>query len=277
MKPASSRAAVRALLFLFTSTCFAATTFVSAAALAADDPAWLQRPSAPETVASPQPSSPAPAPPTPPTFPRLPERGPLLEADAERSTVTAQCTLLHNGDVRCEKTPFSSSFKRTEIERTWYGWQTILTDSAALGMAGSAPFTKSVGTAMGSLGVYMLMPPLVHLLHGHGGRAERSLGMRIGLPAAGALFLPLAVIAYGSRSSSARICSSDKDCGVELLTLAGIGAVSGLVGAMVWDAMTAFDEHKVERQVTRRVSRVSWGPTVAVEPGGGRVAIAGSF
>ena len=258
---------------------FAGTLF-SSVVMAADaplrkehsDPPWLRQPVAPS------PNTPAPLAPLPP--PEPPSSAPFAERasenlDSGRLPVTAECSLLPGGDVRCQKHVAQLPFTRTETERTWYGWQTILSDSAALGMAGSAPFTKSIGTAMGSLGVYMLLPPLVHALHGHGGRAERSLVMRLAFPVGGALLAPLAVIAYGSQNSGSRLCNgSDRDCGAGLLMISGIGAAAGLVSAMVIDALSSYDERKVDRKIVRQVS---WGPSVSVEPGGGRIALAGRF
>lgn len=256
--------------FLILATPFVITLSGMASA-GSGDPVWLKS-STPS--ASPAPLAPLPTLPSPQADGPFSERA-SGELDSGRVPVTAECSLLADGDVRCQKNPAQLPFTRTETERTWYGWQTILSDSAALGMAGSAPFTKSIGTALGSLGVYVLMPPLVHVLHGHGGRAERSLAMRLGFPVAGAFLAPVMVFAYGTQSPNARICNgSDRDCGATLLMISGIGAASGLVGAMVIDAMSSYDERRVERKVVRQVS---WGPSVSVEPGGGRIALAGRF
>lgn len=227
------------------------------------------------------PASPPPLPPPPPVLvaPFESEHsGPADRNSLElrEPLVTAQCTLSQQGDVRCEKTRADISFTKREVERTWYGWQTILTDGASLGLAGSAPFTKSIGSALGAVGAYMLLPPLIHVFHGHGGRAERSLGMRLGFPLAGAFLFPVAYFAYGSSGSSrVDFCrGSDKNCLEGLAILSGAGAVTGLIAAMVVDAMGSYDERTVERKVTRQVS---WGPTVGVDATGARVALAGSF
>jgi hypothetical protein len=63
-------------------------------------------------------------------------------------------------------------------EERWYGWQILISDASSLVLAG---FAGPLGAAG-----YLVAPPLIHVSHGQGMRALASVGLRIGLPLAGA-------------------------------------------------------------------------------------------
>jgi len=77
------------------------------------------------------------------------------------------------------------------VPKVWYGWQTLLVDLAAgAAVAGGANsfYSSGVGVGIAALGIltYVVGPPIVHAAHHEGGRALGSLGLRIGVPLAGA-------------------------------------------------------------------------------------------
>jgi len=74
---------------------------------------------------------------------------------------------------------------------TWYGWQTLIADGAAVGLLWLA-LVSSDGSAGNILGTasfmtYLLGGPIVHWAHGHGGKGWASVGLRVGLPIGGAI------------------------------------------------------------------------------------------
>jgi hypothetical protein len=96
------------------------------------------------------------------------------------------CALLWPSAVRAE----------TENEATrWYGYQAMLTDAAAIGMfyGGVSTFRlcfhgeesnrgcdngASGALLLGSLATYSFAAPVIHLAHGHPGKAGASFGIR---------------------------------------------------------------------------------------------------
>jgi hypothetical protein len=71
--------------------------------------------------------------------------------------------------------------------RRWYGWQTLITDGAALGLAIGAVAVESNTAAVASLFSYLLGAPIVHWAHRRVGIGFASLGMRIASPFIGTL------------------------------------------------------------------------------------------
>src|SRR5438128_401463 len=67
----------------------------------------------------------------------------------------------------------------------WYGYETLATDGAALGMvlvAAPMPAGMRDRVAAGALATYLLGGPVVHWANGEGARGLESLGLRAGLP-----------------------------------------------------------------------------------------------
>ncbi len=71
----------------------------------------------------------------------------------------------------------------TEPETEWYGYATLLVDGAAIaaGISSENPAFWVTG--------YLVGPPIVHLVHGSGGGAAGSFGLRLGAPLLGGLLL----------------------------------------------------------------------------------------
>ena len=67
--------------------------------------------------------------------------------------------------------------------RRWYGWQTLAVDVSALGIVlatSDSNSEASEGLIGAALVGYFVGPPLIHALHGHGGKALGSAGLRLG-------------------------------------------------------------------------------------------------
>ena len=73
-----------------------------------------------------------------------------------------------------------------EAPSRWYGWQTLATDGAAIGLITASLVTAdnrggrspSSALAWGALGVYGLGAPVMHFVHENPGRGLASFGMR---------------------------------------------------------------------------------------------------
>ena len=66
---------------------------------------------------------------------------------------------------------------RRRPRRRWYGWQTLITDGAALAVVGSDTGEVALPAV---LAAYEFGAPIVHFAHGHVGKGLASLGMRLG-------------------------------------------------------------------------------------------------
>jgi hypothetical protein len=111
------------------------------------------------------------------------------------------------------KSPHSSAPKTR-----WYGWQIIPIDAAALGVIAVALALGEDAVpapAVIALGAYAVGGPIVHLVHGRPLIALGSFGLRVGMPAVGALV-----------GSAGENCKDDKCTG------GWPTAVGGLVGAI---------------------------------------------
>ena len=158
---------------------------------------------------------------------------------------TPDCHRLRGSDARCEL------ITENAHEPYWYGWQLILTDTAALGAAIGATLAESKPAALGALGTYMLAPPLLHLGNGQGFlRAGQSLALRALFPALGSL-LPL-FLAVSNRNRPHNVWSQN-----DVRIVGGIGIGLGVVGAMVVDSVFS----KRDRTITRE----QWRPSVSFD------------
>jgi hypothetical protein len=109
----------------------------------------------------------------------------------------------------------------------WYGWQTLLSDGAALSLlfaVGATLQNDNAGRLIGaSLAMYMVGGPVIHATRGNWGRAAGSLGLRAGAPLLG-----------GALGDSLQDCSGEDElCG---LTGALIGGTLGALTAMIVDS-----------------------------------------
>jgi hypothetical protein len=129
----------------------------------------------------------------------------------------------------------------------WYGAQILAIDGTALAMAtlGFGQEESSLST-VGVIG-FLVATPIVHAAHGKGGRAWGSVGLRLALPAGGA------------------IVSADNP---------GLGAFIGAMGASVIDALRAYDDRpRKQPRTTRRTMHLS--PIMGRTVGG--LTVGGSF
>jgi hypothetical protein len=114
--------------------------------------------------------------------------------------------------------------------RSWYGLQTLVADGGAL-----AGGIATSGTLF--FPGYLLGAPIVHAIHGRPLRGFLDLGLRLGLPFAGAALLGGAKY-LGSRES-----------GPPLLAFSVLGAASGAITAVALDAtVLAWDDAPARKE-----------------------------
>lgn len=142
--------------------------------------------------------------------------------------------------------------------RRWYGWQTLITDGISLtalvvGAAIEGQDTRGPDSAstsllwLGFLG-YEAAPAVVHAAHRNPGRAFASMGIRLGMPLAGAFL--------GASLAS--------DCNSNLCEAggAGVGVMLGMAGAIAIDA-AVFSYDDARRAPVRRGGLrplIAWTP-----------------
>lgn len=69
----------------------------------------------------------------------------------------------------------------------WYGWQIAISDAAALALAIGGSSADSDALFYPGVGVFLIVPPVIHGLHDRSGAVAGSLALRAGLPAVVAL------------------------------------------------------------------------------------------
>jgi hypothetical protein len=152
----------------------------------------------------------------------------------------------------------------------WYGWQTLLVDGVATGawflvlrgdLASGAKMTAYVGLAAYGLA------PIVHLAHGHPGKAGLSLLMRVGFPAVG--------LAAGALLGTALDGHAGSSSGDEEIPAAAIFGLLGGIGGLA--AAMAVDDAVVSREPRRSEGVSSLTPLFVPSSGGGTFALAGRF
>lgn len=149
-----------------------------------------------------------------------------------------------------------------------YGLEILLADGLALAVAGASIKFEQPGFALAGLGTYLIAPPVVHAIHGQGGRAAASFGLRVGAPAVGMLTgMAIAGAFDGSGGGAYRAIAGG---------VVGLGA--GAIAAMVVDAVVLAREPDVKVRVPRGWDgKPRLAPTVSALPGGGAVGVGGSF
>jgi hypothetical protein len=230
-----------------------ATSLVSSYAVStlAQIPVFRQPEPEPEPGVSPPPaaSPPAtipPAPPTagpPPATPAAPAPG-LLSSRTPPAKTDVITEPRHAPDE--EDAEDETVDARPGPRRKWYGWQTLAADGASLAAltvavvlsdrAARGSDQKGVsGNAtglvwFGALG-YELAPGIIHFVHRNPGRGFASMGLRLGMPLAGA-FLGASV----ASGCSGFACQEGG---------AGVGILLGMGGAIAIDAaVLAYDDPK---------------------------------
>lgn len=130
---------------------------------------------------------------------------------------------------RAATTHFVAEEPDDVTETRWYGWQTLTLDGIAFAMTASAVALNSEIVGYTSVATYAVGAPIVHLVQGHPFKGLGSLGLRVGLPIAGA--------AIGTKLAAS--CGGDFGCIGE----AFLGAMVGVGAAVTLDAaLLAYDE-----------------------------------
>lgn len=182
-----------------------------------------------------------------------------------------------------ESAPPPAERTAPEATSTWYGYQTLATDGAALSMglgsvASGASRSATVFGAAG-LGTYALGGPIVHFAHGEVSRGFVDLGIRAAAPL---------VLGVGGGIIGGRTAPSSNDADKSLANGyvgvtqgATIGALVGAITASAIDAIfLAHDERPAQARPAPAAARMSPDVNVAREAqGGGRatVGVTGTF
>ena len=159
--------------------------------------------------------------------------------------------------------------------RHWYGWQTLIVDGMSILVVPvvAAKADSSAGTGL-AVGGYFLGGPIVHWAHGQVGKGFGSLGLRVGLPVAGALG---GMLAARAASDCISYCS---------VAFGLIGGAFGVAAALVIDpAVLAYERVDEEPSVARArqkpapaLSRVALSPLAAPRKEGGfDLGVGGTF
>ena len=191
--------------------------------------------------------------------PVLAQSAPIRTANDSDAAAPAQLPVAEQRQVG--KTSLYQDDDISTTQRRWYGWQTLCTDAAAIGLTITAAVldgndrtqTPVVLLAAGS---YLLGGPIVHFAHGHQGKGFLSLAMRVGLP-----------VVAGGTMVLASSCSP-KDCMGGGLLMVGAG-VLGMI------ASSAIDAAAIAREDVPR--EVAFAPVVLFGENGGTVGVAGRF
>ena len=137
------------------------------------------------------------------------------------------------------------------FETQWYGWQPLVADTAALGLATQG----GVNLILPAVGSYVVAAPVIHLVHGRVGAALGSLAVRIAMP-----------VMFGQWLD--RDCRGQEQCGPEAVG----GLVLGMAVAVMIDATALSWESKPVKPRSTAVM-----PTAAVTKEGLSLGLAGVF
>jgi hypothetical protein len=222
---------------------------------------------APDGAAEPAVESPPAADPAPPEAPLAPTSTPPAAASSSTALAPAKVEAIGFGEHPYDD---DEDDDPTELapRRTWYGWQTLVVDGAALSalLAGAAvnrgASSGSEGSVVAVVGLltYELGPGIVHFVHRNPGRGFASFGVRLGMPLTGA-FLGAS---FSSNCDSYR-CEDDG---------AAAGALLGMVGAIAIDAAVfAYDD----RRSRASHARPRFVPLASFQPGRAWVGLGGEL
>jgi hypothetical protein len=202
---------------------------------------------------------------TPPALPPLPQ------PPAEPPSPPQPANTRMNVDWHAAVSPAPSTAPTTddepprpahheEPERRWYGWQIILTDSAAIVSVGIAQAPNRNGWGDLAAVLYLGGGPVVHLSHENFGYGAGSLGLRVGLPLGGALLgAILGAATGGSNPDCSWFCPSPSLIG------AGVGILVGMLAASVVDiAVLAYDVQPAGSHAASAPLRLQLAPVAAL-------------
>lgn len=111
----------------------------------------------------------------------LSQRGPS-QSQGNESAGSGETVLAPRGPASSEH-PSADSGSDYRPRRRWYGWQTLIVDGGAtlalLALAARSDTNGDDAWLTGIAVAYSVAPPIIHLAHGHPGKALLSLGIRV--------------------------------------------------------------------------------------------------
>jgi hypothetical protein len=157
----------------------------------------------------------------------------------------------------------------------WYGWQTLLADSTAIGLFGLAAANRANGPLLGASGVvYVAGGPAIHLAHGRVGALAGSLALRVGLPLVG--------VGLGAATASCSGQSTGDDTSGCALSGSVYGFIAGAGVAMIVDMAVLSWESTTKAETQEAPTpppSVAWSvaPTLDPKSGAKGVSMVGTF
>jgi hypothetical protein len=144
----------------------------------------------------------------------------------------------------------------------WYGWQTLLVDTASIGLLVAGAVSESSALETTGFGMYVFGGPVVHGFHGRADMVLLDGGVRFGAPAL------LGSTGYILESSN---------CGSLFCGFAGLGAgiVAGMVTAITLDAAVLAREPSPVKPGSAAITGIA--PMVDVRSGTTGLAVTGLF
>jgi hypothetical protein len=143
----------------------------------------------------------------------------------------------------------------------WYGWQTLLSDAAAVTLMAALPL--EVGVYAGA-GVFVAGAPLIHAAHGQPGRMGISFALRLIPP-----------VALGGSLALASSCTNNGEdflgCEIGILLLGFTASVAAAATAITLDAAV------LAKKEARPPSSLALAPMVLPTLGGATFGLAGTF
>jgi hypothetical protein len=255
-----------ASLFGYASPCSAQLPVFAPASTPPTEAAPAAAPSEAAAPAAPTPEAPAAAEPAPATLPEAPEAPPgAVPADTLSGPAAAKADVITERKpttaAREDEADVDAGMDEPTERRRWYGWQTLITDGislSALVVGGAIEGQESGGPGGGTTSLlwlgflgYEAAPAVVHAAHRNPGRAFASMGIRLGMPLAGA-FLGASLASNCNRN----LCEAGG---------AGVGVMLGMAGAIVIDA-AVFSYDDAKRAPGRRAGLrplIAWTPHTA--------------
>jgi hypothetical protein len=165
-------------------------------------------------------------------------------------------------------------------EHRWYGWQTLVADLAiqagggvayGIGLAGDASDGVKNAISLSALGGWVVVSPIVHALHGHGGKAVGSAALRIGVP----------LVTGAAGATIGWLTSGESDKGAE--DGAALGILAGVITVTILDAAVIAreqvyrsDPHPYGARPAPRLA-LALAPFAAPRAGGGTVGLTARF
>jgi hypothetical protein len=151
----------------------------------------------------------------------------------------------------------------------WYGYQPLVVDGAALTLAISGMAGKSNGLIATGVGPGLLVPPILHLVHGNVGYGIASFFIRACAP------VTLGFVAFLASSGNWATGGGTDPNAIYAGILTGWGIAAALDAALFsWEKVTPPPRRDA---LERGGSWFTWRPDVAFGQSRGTVGIAGTF